>query len=154
MTTETKTQTPGDGHPVDRHVGKRLKLRRTLVGITQGKLAEALGLTFQQVQKYERGANRVSASKLFQLAQVLDVPIQYFFDDMPDEVAASGSTTCLAVAEQNMPSGEVTLYRRQNLQMARHLGDIPDAALRKACVAFIGAVAESTSHEPSDIAAE
>lgn len=70
--------------PVDVHVGNRIRLRRTLLGLSQEKLGEALGLTFQQIQKYERGANRVGASRLYDLARVLDVPIGFFFDDMQD----------------------------------------------------------------------
>ncbi len=79
----------GKPHPVDVHVGARVRQRRVLQGMTQTDLANALGLTFQQVQKYENGRNRISASRLFELSQVLDVPIQYFFDDMPPEVAAA-----------------------------------------------------------------
>src|SRR6516225_2063372 len=75
--------------PIDVHVGSRIRLRRTLLGMSQERLGEALGLTFQQVQKYERGVNRVGASRLFDLSRVLDVPISFFFDDMPDALAAS-----------------------------------------------------------------
>ncbi|WP_158916429.1 helix-turn-helix domain-containing protein [Caulobacter sp. S45] len=71
-------------NPVDVHVGDRIRRRRRALGISQDKLAEALGLTFQQVQKYERGANRVSASKLYQVAHALHAPIPYFFDGLPD----------------------------------------------------------------------
>ncbi|QDH17080.1 helix-turn-helix domain-containing protein [Swingsia samuiensis] len=75
--------------PVDVHVGNRIRLRRTLMGLSQEKLAEALGLTFQQVQKYERGANRVSASRLHDLSHILDVPVGFFFDDMQDKKPTS-----------------------------------------------------------------
>ena len=70
----------GSANPIDVHVGARMRLRRTLLGMSQEKLGEAIGLTFQQVQKYERGMNRVSASKLWTLSNVLDVPVSYFFD--------------------------------------------------------------------------
>ena len=73
--------------PVDVHVGKRVKLRRKLLGRSQTVLGDAVGLSFQQVQKYERGANRISASRLFEISQVLDVPVSFFFDDMPEEIA-------------------------------------------------------------------
>src|SRR5215469_12581026 len=72
----------GHPNPIDVHVGARVRLRRTLLGMSQVKLGQAIGLTFQQVQKYERGTNRVGASKLWQLAQVLDVPISFFFDGL------------------------------------------------------------------------
>ncbi len=75
--------------PIDVHVGARLRQRRTLLGMTQPNLGDALGVTFQQAQKYERGTNRISASRLFALSRVLDVPVEYFFDDMPTAVAAS-----------------------------------------------------------------
>src|SRR5215470_2202874 len=74
-------------NPIDVHVGSRVRLRRTLLGMSQEKLGEALGLTFQQVQKYERGANRVGSSRLFQLSRVLDVPVSYFFEEMSAETA-------------------------------------------------------------------
>ncbi len=67
-------------HPIDLRVGQRVRDRRKALGITQDRLAQALDLTFQQVQKYERGVNRMSASKLFEAAQVLDVPVNWFFD--------------------------------------------------------------------------
>ena len=76
-------------NPVDVHVGARVRLRRTLVGMSQDKLGQALGLTFQQVQKYERGSNRIGSSRLYQLGQILDVPVSHFFDEMPDDIAAS-----------------------------------------------------------------
>ncbi|CAN7381836.1 helix-turn-helix transcriptional regulator [Phenylobacterium sp. LjRoot225] len=70
-------------HPVDRQVGLRIRMRRKQLGFSQERLAEALGLTFQQVQKYERAANRVSASKLFEIARALDTSVTYFFDGLP-----------------------------------------------------------------------
>ena len=73
-------------HPVDVHVGARLRFRRKLLGLSQTALGNALGLTFQQVQKYENGANRISASRLYQTASILDVPIPFFFEDMPSEL--------------------------------------------------------------------
>ncbi|KXV00373.1 transcriptional regulator [Gluconobacter potus] len=78
---------------MDVHVGNRIRLRRTLMGLSQEKLGEALGLTFQQIQKYERGANRVGASRLYDLAQVLDVPIGFFFDDMQEARPSAPSST-------------------------------------------------------------
>ncbi len=75
--------------PIDVHVGARLRQRRTLLGMSQTTLGDTIGVTFQQVQKYEKGTNRISGSRLFALSRVLDVPIQFFFDDMPNAVAAS-----------------------------------------------------------------
>jgi len=77
-------------NPIDIHVGSRVRMRRKLMGVSQEKLAEALGLTFQQVQKYERGVNRVSASKLFESSRFLGVEVSYFFDGLADRDPASG----------------------------------------------------------------
>src|SRR5579863_9615745 len=74
--------------PIDVHVGSRVRLRRTLLGMSQERLGQAIGLTFQQVQKYERGANRIGASRLFDLSRVLDVPVSFFFDDINPAVVA------------------------------------------------------------------
>jgi len=74
-------------NPVDIHVGSRVRLRRMMIGMSQERLGERLGLTFQQVQKYEKGANRIGASRLFAISKILDVPIEFFFQDMPDTIA-------------------------------------------------------------------
>ncbi len=79
--------TKGGPNAIDVHVGLRVRLRRILMGLSQEKLADALGLTFQQVQKYERGVNRIGASRLYSLSKVLDVPISFFYDDMPAAIA-------------------------------------------------------------------
>lgn len=89
-------------NPIDRHVGSRVRMRRMLAGISQEKLGEALGLTFQQVQKYEKGSNRISASRLQQIAKMLDVPVSFFFDGAPSGdmampgFADSASTTYIS----------------------------------------------------------
>src|SRR6202167_5852922 len=86
----------GGPNPVDVHVGARLRLRRTLIGMSQEKLGEAIGLTFQQVQKYERGTNRVGASRLYELSRVLDVPVGFFFDEIDPRLLDSNAVTGLA----------------------------------------------------------
>ncbi len=90
----------GRPNPVDVHVGARVRLRRTLLGMSQEKLGEAIGLTFQQVQKYERGANRIGSSRLYDLSRVLDVPIEFFFDEMPADVAASSPAQSRGMSEE------------------------------------------------------
>src|ERR1700745_3000245 len=86
-------------NPIDVHVGARVRLRRTLLGMSQEKLGDAIGLTFQQVQKYERGANRVGASRLFELSRVLDVPVSFFFDELgPESAGGAASATASAAA--------------------------------------------------------
>ncbi|MBS0639288.1 MAG: helix-turn-helix transcriptional regulator [Acetobacteraceae bacterium] len=121
--------------PIDVHVGSRIRLRRTLLGMSQERLGDSLGLTFQQVQKYERGVNRVGASRLFDLSRVLDVPISFFFDDMPDSLAASfgGSPQRRGggAADAGDPFGDDTLSRRETLELVRAYYRITDPSVRK-----------------------
>jgi len=81
---------------VDTHVGSRVRMRRKLLGVSQDQLADSLGLTFQQVQKYERGANRISASKLFRIAEILSVEVSYFFDGLPDPIEGVGTDSTMS----------------------------------------------------------
>ncbi len=105
--------------------------------MSQERLGEALGLTFQQVQKYERGVNRVGASRLFDLSRVLDVPISFFFDDMPDSLAASYggpvSRRTAATGFSEMQDGftDDALNRRETLELVRAYYRITDPAVRK-----------------------
>lgn len=119
--------------PIDVHVGTRVRLRRTLLGMSQEKLGEALGLTFQQVQKYERGVNRIGASRLFDLARVLDVPIGFFFDDMPDAMGGSGALRARlgGFAEQQEGFEDDTLHKRETLELVRAYYRITEPAVRK-----------------------
>ncbi|MEA2776431.1 MAG: hypothetical protein QOF90_1837 [Acetobacteraceae bacterium] len=121
--------------PIDVHVGSRIRLRRTLLGMSQERLGEALGLTFQQVQKYERGVNRVGASRLFDLSRVLDVPISFFFDDMPDSLSANfggvPSRRAGGSGESQDPFGDDTLSRRETLELVRAYYRITDPSIRK-----------------------
>ena len=121
--------------PIDVHVGGRVRLRRTLLGMSQEKLGDALGLTFQQVQKYERGVNRIGASRLFDLSRVLDVPIGFFFDDMPDALGNAGGMNAarrgFGLAEQQEGFDDETLHRRETLELVRAYYRINDAAVRK-----------------------
>ena len=87
-------------HPVDRHVGLRIRMRRKEIGVSQERLAEALGITFQQVQKYERGANRVSASKLWEIAQALKTSVSYFYEGLGgDDQPAAQTQDFMLTAE-------------------------------------------------------
>ena len=121
--------------PIDVHVGSRIRLRRTLLGMSQERLGEALGLTFQQVQKYERGVNRVGASRLFDLSRVLDVPISFFFDDMPDTLTSSfgspAARRATGFAEPSDSFADDTLSRRETLELVRAYYRIGDPSVRK-----------------------
>ncbi len=117
--------------PIDAHVGARLRQRRTLLGMSQTDLGDALGLTFQQVQKYERGATRISASRLFDLSRVLDVPLEYFFDDMPAAVAA-GSPMLGGGRAKKPPSYEPDpMAKRETLELVRAYYKIRDPEIRE-----------------------
>ena len=125
----SRTGTP---NPVDVHVGSRVRLRRTLLGLSQEKLGDALGLTFQQVQKYERGANRIGASRLFDLSRVLDVPISFFFDDMASEVSDRSPARQPGMAD--MPQADFEsdpMARRETLELVRAYYMIEDVNVRK-----------------------
>ena len=120
--------------PVDVHVGARIRLRRTLLGMSQERLGDALGLTFQQVQKYERGVNRVGASRLFDLSRILDVPINFFYDNMADATSAGGAPARPATgfAEQQEGFGtDDTLSKRETLELVRAYYRITDPNIRK-----------------------
>lgn len=122
--------------PVDVHVGKRLRLRRTLLGMSQEQLAAAVGVTFQQIQKYERGANRVSASRLYDVARVLGVDISFFFEDIGDDVTEKRPTQNLpelaGLAEPAMPSFEQDpLSRSETLELVRAYWKLPNSDMRK-----------------------
>lgn len=125
----------GRPSPIDVHVGARIRLRRTLLGMSQERLGEALGLTFQQVQKYERGVNRVGASRLFDLSRILDVPISFFFDDMPDSLTSSfggqAGRRLPGFAEPQDGFADDTLNRRETLELVRAYYRITDPAIRK-----------------------
>ena len=118
--------------PVDAHVGRRVRLRRTMLGMNQAKLGEALGLTFQQIQKYENGTNRIGASRLYELSKVLDVPVSYFFDDMPPEVAGERTGQPAGMTEAAGAAYEAdTLAKRETLELVRAYYRIKSDKARK-----------------------
>ena len=124
----------GNPNPVDVHVGARVRLRRTLLGMSQEKLGDAIGLTFQQVQKYERGANRIGASRLFHLSRVLDVPVSFFFEDMPSAASSKGTAVLGAprgAAEEKARYDGDPMARRETLELVRAYYKIRDGAVRK-----------------------
>ncbi|MFO1152381.1 MAG: helix-turn-helix transcriptional regulator [Rhodospirillales bacterium] len=122
----------GIPNPVDVHVGSRVRLRRTLLGLSQEKLGEAVGLTFQQIQKYERGANRIGASRLFEFSRILDVPVSFFFDDMSDRVIGGDGQMAPGMADQpQQPLEQDPLTRRETLELVRAYYRIGDPQVRK-----------------------
>lgn len=138
---------PGIPNPVDIHVGARIRLRRTLLGMSQEKLGEAIGLTFQQVQKYERGTNRVGASRLYDLSLVLDVPIQYFYDDMADTVAEQAPRLRAGLSEAPEDSYERDpMAKRETLELVRAYYRVKDPHVRKRIFELCKAMA--AAHDP------
>ena len=127
-------------NPIDIHVGARVRLRRTLLGMSQEKLGEALRLTFQQIQKYERGVNRIGSSRLYQLSKILDVPISFFFEDMPplDARAQPGITA------DSVPSLEYDpMAKRETLELVRAYYRISEPAVRKRVFELAKSIAAS-----------
>jgi transcriptional regulator with XRE-family HTH domain len=118
---------------VDVHVGGRIRTRRTLLGMSQTALGDKLGLTFQQVQKYERGTNRVSSSRLFEMSRIFGVPISFFFEDMTPETAAATSRTAPAHGGTETPAADDLdpLAKRETLELVRAYYRIADPRVRK-----------------------
>jgi transcriptional regulator with XRE-family HTH domain len=138
----TRRRVPGVSDPIDVHVGSRVRLRRTLLGLSQERLGEAVGLTFQQIQKYERGANRIGASRMYDLAHVLDVPVSFFFDDMPDDVKQRDAVAVTVSDDEDAAGAEPNpLNRRETLELVRAYYRITSARVRKRMFELVKAVA-------------
>jgi transcriptional regulator with XRE-family HTH domain len=116
-------------HPTDIHVGSRVRLRRNMLGLSQEKLGEAIGLTFQQVQKYERGANRIGASRLHELSEVLGVPVSFFYDET-DPVHAPPIPTGFAETPQEGFESD-PLRKRETQELIGAYFDIEDPTVRR-----------------------
>jgi transcriptional regulator with XRE-family HTH domain len=116
-------------NPIDVHVGSRVRLRRNMLGLSQEKLGEAIGLTFQQVQKYERGANRIGASRLLELSRVLDVPVEFFYD-ATDPVRAPAIPSGFEEAPQEGFDSD-PLRKRETLELVESYYGITDPATRR-----------------------
>src|SRR5690242_12789288 len=130
-------------NPTDVHVGARVRLRRTLLGMSQEKLGDAIGLTFQQVQKYERGANRVGASRLFELSRVLDVPVSFFFDELDPDTAEAVPSVVAGGAPPSPSGGPDPMMRRETLELVRAYYRIPDQQLRRRLFDLTKAIANA-----------
>ena len=137
-------------HPIDVYVGNRVRLRRVYLGYSQDRVAKALGVTFQQIQKYERGGNRISASKLFEISVLLDVPVAFFFEGA-DDVMTEGIVKELAVqgrgggesanASQN---GQSLMAKRETLQVITNYYSIRDQPLRRDVLALMKSLSKSS----------
>lgn len=125
-------------NPIDTHVGTRIRLRRNMLGMSQEKLGESLGITFQQIQKYEKGTNRVGASRLQAISGILGVPVSFFFEDSPGQAAANG------FAESQTTDYVVDfLSSTEGLQLNRAFVKIRDPKIRRKVVDLVKALGSS-----------
>ena len=130
-------------NPIDIHVGSRIRLRRTMLGMSQEKLCESLGITFQQIQKYEKGTNRVGASRLQNISSILNVPVSFFFEDAPGE-----NTSASGLAEASSSNYVVDfLSSSEGLQLNRAFVKINDPKVRRKLVDLVKALAAEAESE-------
>jgi transcriptional regulator with XRE-family HTH domain len=132
---QIKKKTP---NPIDVYVGSRIRLRRNMLGLSQEKLAEGLGITFQQVQKYEKGSNRVGASRLQAVSNILNVPVSFFFDDGPTELTEGSCRT-----ERGVEPNELISFvsSKEGLALNRAFAKVTDAKVRAKLLNLVKALA-------------
>lgn len=141
-------KTPGQPNPIDIYVGARLRQRRTLLGMSQGKLGDTVGLTFQQIQKYERGANRIGASRLYDLSRILDVSISYFFDDMPEEISEGRYHEVNKHLSTDVSAFEADdMVRRETLELVRNYYKVTNPIVRRRLFEITKVLASDTVEE-------
>jgi transcriptional regulator with XRE-family HTH domain len=129
-------------HPTDKHVGSRVRMRRLILGMSQEKLADQLGLTFQQVQKYEKGTNRISASRLQHVCHILDVPVSFFFDQAPGPSGQKGG-----FAEAPSPAYvNDFLASSDGLALLKAFIGIEDSSLRRSIVRLVEGITQASRH--------
>ena len=138
--------------PVDVHVGARVRQRRALLGMSQTNLGSAVGLTFQQIQKYERGSNRISSSRLFEFAKVLDVPVSFFFEEMPSNVLAGRPMSGrgkkgFGEAATPFEHEKDPLAKRETLELVRAYYKIRESRVRKRIFEMVKAVGAASHAE-------
>ena len=134
-------------HPVDVYVGTRMRQRRTLLAMSQTKLGDAVGLTFQQVQKYERGSNRLGSSRLYEFAKVLDVPVSYFFDEMPANAASNRGRKVSGEAGTQFAQEKDPLIKRETLELVRAYYKIREGGVRKRIFEMVKAMGAASPAE-------
>ena len=137
-------------NPVDKHVGSRIRLRRNILHLTQQQMADLLGLTFQQVQKYEKGLNRVGASRLWDISRVLEVPMDFFFEDMGQEIATQSPRMLKAeekyiLAEKQHSFSDDPMSKKETLELVRAYYKISNRKLAKDLFNLIVELSKSTA---------
>ena len=124
-------------NPIDKHVGSRVRMRRMMIGMSQEKLGHALGLTFQQIQKYEKGMNRIGASRLQQISQILQVPVAFFFEEAPNpagEMQATNGAPATSYVSDFLATSD-------GLALTKSFTRIKDAKLRRRIVELVEQIA-------------
>ena len=132
----------GAPHDVDVYVGSRVRLRRSALGLSQDQLASAIGLSFQQIQKYERGVNRIGASRLYEMGKALNAPISYFFEDFDD--------AGLAESKDSFYEADPVL-KRETLELMRAYHQIKDPKERKKVLKLVKGIAEASQQKSQDL---
>ena len=151
--TSKKRGRPSGSSPIDKHVGHQLRVMRTLRGLSQDKLGQMMGLTFQQIQKYERGMNRIGVSRLYDLSRVLDVSVTYFFENMsanasvvkPTMAMTGSSSSAVAPVRESVADAvdrQDILIKRETLELVRAYHGISNEALRKRVFELCKALAD------------
>ena len=138
-----------NNNAVDVHVGKRVRLRRTLLGMSQEQLGASLNITFQQVQKYERGANRISASRLWDISQILDVQISYFLDEMTNDTMRLSPRRVSRGENINFDDDNVRdpMARRETLELVRTYYSIESSKVRKRLCEMVKSLAATINEQ-------
>lgn len=129
-------------NPVDVHVGTRMRMRRMMLSVSQEKLGEALGVSFQQIQKYEKGTNRIGAGRLQDIATNLEVPISYFYDDMPGTERTDG------FSEAGVSYVSDLLVLPEGMELTRAFLQIKDAGVRRRIVELVKAISHQEGEDP------
>jgi transcriptional regulator with XRE-family HTH domain len=135
---------------VDVHVGNRLKLRRAMIGMSQDRLGQLVGLTFQQIQKYEKGANRIGASRLFQFATILDVPPAYFFEGLEGRPVESRNGRLLEPVVT--PDGQLPSFSREDVELLRAFHQLRQPGLRRRIIDLVRAMSGQELTEEANLA--
>jgi transcriptional regulator with XRE-family HTH domain len=141
-----KRKTKGIADQIDKHVGQRLRVRRSLLGLSQEKLADAVGVTFQQIQKYERGTNRISASRLLAFSQALEIPVDYFYENMTSKTKGARKLAGFSdTGQEPLNAGKKNaalrsddlMTRKETIEVVRLYYALPDQETRKSIIQFM-----------------
>lgn len=127
---------------IDTHVGKRLRMRRTMLGLSQEALAKAVGITFQQVQKYEKGANAMNANRLYEFAKCMNIPVAYFFEGLEAIIPAEKPATAFEEQTATFEFAGQPVSDRESLEMMKAFKRIKEQPVRKRMADLVRAVAD------------